>query len=826
MQTTELLQATGINFQAPSIFNLFITGHQSSAIKNYFIFFLLCSCNIYGQEIPESKNRLTANGIEVTKHVWKASWIAHPTASQMDYGVFLFRKRFQLSEVPKNFFVFISADNRYKLYINGKYIANGPARGDEFNWNYETIDIAALLKPGENLVAAEVINFGINKPLAQHSFKTGFILQAKDSAYDEVNTGNDGWKVMQNLAYHPISVSFDMVKGFYAAGPCDSVDAKLYPWNWNELNFNDAAWVVPRISNQGVGRGFIYGNGLHLVPREIPLPETKEERFKNVVRTNYPQGAKGGGFISGIPTIIKSHSTISFLLDQNYLTIGYPQFSISKGSGSKIKVIYAEALRDKEGQKGNRNETDGKEISGYYDWYYPDGGDNRLFETLWLRTFRYVQLDIETGNEDLVINDFHNIFSAYPFTQKATFNTDDPKLKQVWDVAWRTARLCANETYFDCPYYEQLQYVGDTRIQALISLYVTGDDRLMKNALELFDHSRIPDGLTLSRYPSAIPQIIPTYSLMWINMLHDYHMYRGDSLFIGRFTQGIQDVLSWFEKKIDHTGMLGNLEWWQFTDYTPEFQSGIPDGADDGHSALISLQFVYALENAADLFTYFGQSGIAEKYTKLATDIKRAVLLNCYDNSRGLIAETPEKKRFSLHTTLFAILTNTIEKEKQAEILQKALADKNIIPPAIYFKFYLFMCLQKTGLGDLYLYNIDTWYKMLSQGLTTFAEIDTNPRSDCHAWSASPLFDFLSLVAGIQPSSPGFETVLIAPNFGKLHLIDARFPHPKGDIIIHLQKDTKDKISGYVELPQNLKGTFRYKDTEIALNGGKQVINH
>jgi alpha-L-rhamnosidase len=794
-------------------------------MNKYLIFFLLFSSYAYAQEIQEPKNRLRADGVEVTKHAWKASWIAHPAASPVDYGIFLFRKKFQLSLVPHNFFVYVSADNRYKLYINGKYIANGPARGDQFNWNYETIDIASLLKPGENLVAAEVINYGIGRPLAQHSFKTGFIFQTKDSSYDELNTGNDGWRVTQNMAYHPISITFGMVNGFYAAGPCDSVEAKLYPWQWNELNFNDRDWLIPKISNQGVGRGFIYGNGLHLVPRTIPLPERKEERFNKVVRTNYPAGEKAG-FISGSPTIIKGNSKVSFLLDQNYLTIGYPQFTISKGAGSKIKITYAEALRDKEGKKGNRNIIEGKEILGYYDLYYPDGGENRLFETLWLRTFRYVQLDIETGNEDLTINDFHNIFSAYPFSQKAAFNTDDPRLKLVWDVAWRTARLCANETYFDCPYYEQLQYVGDTRIQALISLYVTGDDRLMRNALQLFDHSRIPDGLTLSRYPSAIPQIIPTYSLMWINMLRDYYMYSGDSLFISQFTQGITDVLSWFEKKIDHTGMLGNLEWWQFSDYTPAFQLGIPDGVDDGHSALTTLQYVYALQNAADLFTYFGQSYYSEKYTKLAGEIKKAVLQNCYDSTRGLIAETPDKKRFSLHTTLFAILTNTIEEKKQPETLKKALADRNIIPPAIYFKFYLFRCLQKTGLGDLYLDNIDTWYNMLDQGLTTFAEIDTNPRSDCHAWSASPLFDFLNLVAGIQSASPGFETVLIAPNFGKLHSIDAKVPHPKGDIIIHLVKDMKNKISGYVELPQNLKGTFRYKDAVIVLNGGKQLVNY
>jgi hypothetical protein len=128
-------------------------------------------------------------------------------------------------------------------------------------------------------------------------------------------------------------------------------------------------------------------------------------------------------------------------------------------------------------------------------------------------------------------------------------------------------------------------------------------------------------------------------------------------------------------------------------------------------------------------------------------------------------------------------------------------------------------------MGDMYLDNLGVWYNMLNQGLTTFAETDVDPRSDCHAWSASPLFDFLHLVAGIQPASPGFKTVLITPNFGKLSTINAKFPHPKGDIILRLTKDIKNKISGYIELPEGLTGMFKYGNAEIHLNGSKQKID-
>jgi hypothetical protein len=112
-----------------------------------------------------------------------------------------------------------------------------------------------------------------------------------------------------------------------------------------------------------------------------------------------------------------------------------------------------------------------------------------------------VQVAIETAGEPLTVADIRASFSAYPFDRKARFEASDPTLQRIFDVGWHTARLCAHETYMDTPYWEQLQYIGDTRIQALVSMYLSGDDRLVRNAIELFDESRIPDGITQSRYP-------------------------------------------------------------------------------------------------------------------------------------------------------------------------------------------------------------------------------------------------------------------------------------------------------------------------------------
>ena len=334
------------------------------------------------------------------------------------------------------------------------------------------------------------------------------------------------------------------------------------------------------------------------------------ERFRPWKRhcSDSPQIARAEN-ISPVPDFLKgksdyvipANSRVSILFDHSYLTTGYPELKLSRGENSIIRLTYAEALWDAEHRKGNRNEIENKSIEGYQDIFVADGGEKRVFRPLWQRTLRYIQLNIETSNEPLTLHDLIVKFVAYPFEEQASFVSDDESLKPIWDVGWRTARLCAGEIYFDCPYYEQMQYAGDTRIQALISLYVSGDDRLMRKAIHQFDNSRIPDGLTTSRYPSYVPQIIPPYSLFWIAMIHDYWRHRDDAEFVRSFLPSIRTVIEWFERHLDDTGMLGPLPWWNFVDWAPEFKSGVPKGAAEGHSSILTLTFTYGLQYAEEL---------------------------------------------------------------------------------------------------------------------------------------------------------------------------------------------------------------------------------
>ncbi len=787
----------------------------------------------------------TQEGTNWTNQYWPARWLVHPTAPTRQYGIFHFRKAIDLPRKPTRFVVHVSADNRYRLFVNGKAVALGPARSDTQNWHYETLDLTPFLKAGRNVLAAQVWYMGESAPFAQMSYQLGFLLQG-DGETEKIANTDATWKVYQNPAYSPIKNDIPKLRTYIVMGDGDRVDSATYPWGWEQPEFEDKAWVAAKVFGFPTKpRGLGTDGNWALVPRTIPLMAERTDRLATVRRVE--NGTMTNDFLQGkAPVRVPANTKAVFLLDNGVLTNAYPELTVSRGKDAVITLTYAEALFDAQGRKGNRNEVEGRTMRGFDDQFVADGSDSagrgkRIFRPLWFRTYRYLQLTVETRDDALVLNDLVGKFTGYPFEEKARFSTSDSTLTPIWNVGWRTAQLCAGETYYDCPYYEQLQYTGDTRIQALISLYVAGDDRLMRKAIQDYDHSRFNDGLTQSRYPSADFQVIPTFSLFWVCMLHDYWMHRQDDTFVKDMLPGMLSVLEWHEQRIDKTGLNGPLEWWNFVDWADwknaknEIAGGVPNGARTGGSSILTLQQAYTYFRAGDLLAHYGQNERAEHYRALGRQLNKAVYEQCWDAGRGLFADTPAKNSFSQHANILAVLTDAIPVTKQAALLQKIISESNGGPDSLtqatfYFKFYLFEALKKTGLGDQFIPQLKPWRDMLALGLTTFAEqpdrIDgPSSRSDCHAWSASPLYELLSITCGIRPAEPGFTSVTIEPSFGDLTTVAGKMPHPLGEIAVQFQKTATGGLTGTVTLPEKLTGTLRWKSRTVPLKAGEQVIN-
>lgn len=761
---------------------------------------------------------------KLLKGPWSAYWISHPETAVRDYGVYHFRKTFNIAQLPDQFIIHLSADNRYKLYVNGHYILAGPARGDLYNWYFDSIDLAPYLVAGDNSLAVMVWNMGDLSPVAQISNQLGLVVQADEEKNEFINT-NNSWKTTKNKAYQPCSTdNSERMQTYMVVGPGDQLNASLYPWNWEQQHYNDEDWENAKNLFPAVPSGHGTDNLWNLVPRSIPLLETQKEEINHIRRIS------DNRLTSKIvnkdnPLVIPAHSKVSVLLDQSHLLVGYPSFTFSEGKASTVKITYAEALF-KDGIKGNRNEIEGKDILGNYDIYESDGAKNRIFTPLWLRTLRYVQLDIETKSDPLTVHEIVMMREGYPLVEKASFESNDPSLKEIWKVGWHTARLCAADLYYDCPYYEQLQYAGDSRIQSLISLYVSGDDRLMRKAIQDFYLSIVADGLPQGRYPSNRIQVIPTYGLYWVSMLYDYWMHRKDDAFLAKYLHAAQGILEWYEKRLDkEKSLLGPMEWWNFTDWNTAFKNGVPAGAEDGNSTIISMHYAITLREAAEVFQYFGKTQIATQYKEIANKIVKAAYASSFNKSKGLMADTPEQEEYSQHTNILAILSDAVPANEQKKLMLKILSDKELSQVTFYYRFYLIRALKKVGMSDSYTDQLEPWKDMLALGLSTFSENPDPTRSDCHAWSSSPNYDFLATICGIMPSSQGFSTVDISPAFGNLTEIKGSMPHPLGTIKVNLTHLNNGKVYGDVELPVGLTGKFNWKGKHLQLKSGIQKIS-
>src|SRR4051812_41922148 len=140
----------------------------------------------------------------------EAHWIAPPGMPADSFGVFHARRAFTLSAKPSRFVVHVSADNRYRLFVNGVEVSSGPQRSDVSHWRYETVDLAPSLVAGPNVIAAVVWNWGPHHPVAQHSLRTALLVQA-DSPNEAVANTGPGWKLLRDSAYAEVRVTNDDV---------------------------------------------------------------------------------------------------------------------------------------------------------------------------------------------------------------------------------------------------------------------------------------------------------------------------------------------------------------------------------------------------------------------------------------------------------------------------------------------------------------------------------------------------------------------------------------------------------------------------------------
>ncbi len=448
----------------------------------------------------------------------------------------------------------------------------------------------------------------------------------------------------------------------------------------------------------------------------------------------------------------------------------------------------------------------------------------RIYQPIWFRAFRFIELDITTANEPLEIHDYYNVYSASPIPLVASFQTSDPLYGQVWDICWRTLRLCAQDNLMSDIYYETMQYVGDLRPHLMGYTALTGDLTYFRSAMEQFNNSRLPDGNVTSCYPLKAHFVHPTYSLIWIDMLHDLMMLNGERDLLKTYTGEIQETFDYYESLINENGLVGKSAYPMFIDwYVPKGGNSVANK--DGNSAILTLNYAYTLGKAADIMRYLGRGKKAAFYGSESRKYAEIVRKLCYDPARGLYADDPEKTFYDQRASILAVLTGAHSEAESKVLMQKILDDATTFDSRanLFYYFYLFEAMEKTGVGD-FTKELKPWQDIIAAGMSATPEkrIEQQPRSEVHPWTAHPVHFYYSIVAGIRPTTPGFETVRIAPRPGDLKFIKAKYPMPKGMIEVDLRFDNGAR--GTVTLPAGMQGEWVWAGNTMKLEAGQTII--
>jgi alpha-L-rhamnosidase len=745
----------------------------------------------------------------------RASWIwsaegthavpSESARSPSHYQVRLFRREFEIPrdnadskdfELP----VHVSADSRYVLYCNGRVVGRGPARGDVIHHFYDTYELRAFAKAGANVLAALVLDMSkvahkpseLGAPCAIMTYAGGFLLEGDlAGAHDSVtrlDTGIAGWRVAVGSA-HRFQNDGTKFEGYH--GYFEHRVARDEPAGWNAIGFDASSWpeatvlyTAERYENRRDPTS-PYG----LVERIIPqLPENPPGRFESC---SFPGGEPPGEGWDSLLTndrsiVIPPGRSVQLVVDTGKLTTAYPELITSGGADSNLRLTYAEALRLPWSTEGAQflgrpqslanlashfaDETSGwtfdrrGSVTGWSDVWEPAGRERERFEPWHWRAFRYIGIEITTGTEPLTIHSLRHRFAGYPFGVTARFECSDARLGAIWETALHTMRLCSHETFEDCPHYEQMQYAGDTMITSRLAMLTSGDYRLTLQALLHFDWSRLPEGITQSRFPSRLLQVIPSWSLHWITCIRDYAYCSGDLATVGGLMPGARAVLDWFRRHADSDGLPAKLPFWNITDWCAWWPRGVVPGADSGPTCIIASQYIHALDEVADLARLTGDAAFADRLGAEAESLRVALNARFWSEEQGLYFDRPGGPEVSQYGNAWAVVCGAAGEKQRRRLMARFPTDPQLAPGSFFCWHAVFRALELCGSGDTFTDFLGPWHEQIERGLDTFVEENSYWRSLCHAWSAHPALEFMTRVLGVTAAAPGFAKIDIKPH--------------------------------------------------------------
>jgi hypothetical protein len=664
---------------------------------------------------------------------WQAHWIwlggGQPAVAAM------FRKEVVLADAPQTVKAWMTADIKYRLYINGSLVARGPVDqgrdyfgGNTHRWFYDYRDLTPFFTKGTNVITAEVFrDWPINFTVSRGS--PGFLFESEitDGSGQKTTVASDAsWRSLTAAQFPDTSV-------YIAANE---------PAGWRLAGFDDSAWPASRELKD------IWEP---LVPSE--LPPLMEARYP-VLRSE------------GLPENKTFTNDGSFKVVFDRVLSAYPTIKVKGGKGALL-TIQANHLAK----------------------FVPGGGESYFEFPFMTEVVPSFTVTLTHVTEPITIEDVGATFTSQPLEYKGAFACSDSKLNDLWKVSRWAVQICLQTHHLDSPnHQEPISDPGDYVIEGMVNNYAFAQPWLLRQDIRKFAWV-----LADENYHN----FHTSYSIAWLQMLMDYYDYTGDKSLMVEMSPYVQKLMDTYASWRGPNGILSDAPNYMFMDWVNigGFACHHPPAV-IGQGYLTAF-FYHGLEMASRVATLTGDMASVEKYAQLRQEIKTAFNRELWVADKGLYRDgepfvTSVKpydwlpadqniETFSPHVNMLAVLFDLAPKAQQAAIVDKVLAEKPLNTQP-WFMYWVFKAIDHAGRFDQY--GVDQMHRwQIMPETQSFLEMwGTGDLS--HGWCSSPLVQMSARVLGVTPASPGFDTIAIRPELADLTWAKGSVPTPHGDVAV------------------------------------------
>jgi hypothetical protein len=665
----------------------------------------------------------------------------------------LFRASFDLEAAgPVEFRLF--GGSWFKVWLDGEFLADGPARHQEKHPEAETA--VRHLAPGCHVLAWHAHEMGVDTRLTRGDGPVGLFASAKDAAGREVSLR---WKCCDPGAWRATKRRLGCVLGWV-----EWCDRRKLPAGWLRADFDDAGWAEP------VARAMPCA-AFPEVPigalRRPVAPGTEIGRGELVNMSMIDHDPTSGFFIRELENHTLPAQGRWWRFDLGRVRLGYPRLRVRTAPGAVVQIAYAESLTG--GRVHPYLKTGGGDDSCMLDHWVTGGGEEELVP-LHPKGARFVEVHILGGkpeNAELAGFAFEER-AYYPEESEGAFSCGDPRLDRAWEVGRDTLVACSEDCVTDNPHRERGQWLGEIEGPCIEMISACFSDwRPLRRSLEQAALCASPEGLLPAIYPGT-RQYIPSFAIQWVRAVADYVRHTGDRGLLEPLHAAAEKNLAVFFPDLTDAGLRVNPGYWNFIDWGYRGAGTVfLEGAKDDVTIdrALSLFYLDALDSLALWSSWIGKEDRAAEWRGLSDRLRA-----------GMRRELESVERegswdaYGYHATALALRCGLVEREADAVAYLKGfllgcfpnnpdaprLSDvtvesANLMTP--YFAHFSFPELARRGEVEFVLGQIRTcWGWMLDQGWTTWAEVFDPRWSHCHYWSATPTWMLSRCALGLTPA--------------------------------------------------------------------------